>query len=98
MSNDTQSDTLDLIRKKLRFRAWHRGTKEVDLIMGHFADQSLDSLGVDELEQFEALLDAPDLEVFGWIIGRDPVPTAYQNKVMEQLQNFDISAAIGRTT
>lgn len=98
MSSDTTTDTLNLLRKKLRFRAWHRGTREVDLIMGHFADQSLDGLGLSELKQFEALLDAPDLEVFGWIIGRDPVPAAYQNDVMARLQNFDISTAIGRSS
>lgn len=98
MSSDTPTDTLNLLRKKLRFRAWHRGTREVDLIMGHFADQSLDGLGLPELEQFEALLDAPDLEVFGWIIRRDPVPAAYQNEIMDLLQNFDISTVIGRST
>lgn len=98
MSSDKTTDISNVLRKKLRFRAWHRGTREVDLIMGHFADQALVGLGLPELKQFEALLDAPDLEVFGWVIGRDPVPAAHQNTVMTLLQNFDISTAIGRST
>ena len=95
MSDDGAADKLEQQRKKLRFRAWRRGTREVDLIMGHFADQYLSRLDASELAQFEALLDAPDLEVFGWIIRRDPVPAAYQNRIMELLQDFDIPSAIG---
>ena len=83
------TDDLDIIRKKLRFRAWHRGTKEADLVMGRFADANLDGFGPDELAQFAALLDAPDLDVYGWVIGREPVPAAYQTDVMAQLQAFD---------
>ena len=82
---------LDILRKKLRFRAWHRGTKEVDLMMGRFADANLDSYGAEELAHFAALLEAPDLEVYDWVIGKVPVPAEYQTDVMSALQAFDFT-------
>jgi antitoxin CptB len=86
----TESD-IHILRKKLRFRAWHRGTKEVDLMMGRFADATLDRYDTDQLEQFGALLDAPDLEVYDWVIGKFPVPEEFQTGVMTELQAFDFT-------
>lgn len=56
--------SLDLIRRRIRLRAWRRGMREMDLILGGFADARLDTLDGAELAQFEALLDAPDDEAF----------------------------------
>jgi antitoxin CptB len=55
--------------KRLRYRAHHRGMKEVDLILGPFADAHLASLGEAELEAFEQLLDIPDQQIYGWVVG-----------------------------
>lgn len=87
-------EPLDILRKKLRFRAWHRGTREVDLIMGSFADLFLDQFDHDKLHQFEALLDAPDLDVYDWIVRGEPVPDIYRNDVIEMLREFDVAAAV----
>jgi antitoxin CptB len=61
---------LDLMRRRIRLRAWRRGMREMDLILGGFADARLETLDGEELAQFEALLDAPDDETFRAIRAR----------------------------
>ncbi len=82
-------DDLEKMRRKLKFRAWHRGTREADLIMGQFGDANLATMSQDELDQFDALLEAQDLDVYNWIIGKEPVPQEFDNDVMKQLLAFD---------
>lgn len=53
--------------KRLRMRAWRRGTKEMDLILGPFADDRLTSLSPDMIARFETLLDENDHDLYGWI-------------------------------
>lgn len=96
MSDASSHESLDLLRKKLRFRAWHRGTREADLIMGSFADRFLDQFDVGMLRQFEALLDAPDLDVYDWIVRGETVPEIYNNDIIEMLREFDVAAAVRR--
>ena len=67
-------DELEYRRKRLRFRAWHRGTKEADLLLGPFADASLDSLDEDGLAGFEALLARSDPEIVDWMTGAAEPP------------------------
>jgi len=86
---DQEFSELDIVRKKLRFRAWHRGTKEADLIMGQFADANINSMDQKALDQFDALLDAQDLDVYNWVIGKEPVPPEHDNEVMKQILAFD---------
>ena len=68
------TSTLERRRRRLRYRAWHRGTREADLILGRFADAHLSGFGEAELAAFEALLERPDPEIFDWIHGTAPVP------------------------
>ena len=75
-------------RKRLLFRAQRRGFKEVDLIFGAYAESHLARLDEAELDQFEALLTAPDQEVYAWLRGAEPVPAAYDNPVFAGLQNM----------
>ena len=67
-------DDLEYRRKRLRFRAWHRGTKEADLLLGPFADASLDSLDEGGLASFEALLARSDPEIMDWMTGAAEPP------------------------
>lgn len=96
MSDTPLHEPLELLRKKLRFRAWHRGTREADLIMGSFADRFLGQFDIDMLHQFEALLDAPDLDVYDWIVRGGTVPEKYRNDIIEMLREFDVAAAVRR--
>ncbi len=74
--------------KRMRFRAWHRGFKEMDLILGSFADRRLDELNADELDQFEEILEAEDGPLYHWITGKVPMPDAYNTPIMTQIRDF----------
>jgi antitoxin CptB len=75
-------------RKRLLFRAQRRGFKEVDLIFGAYAEAHLFGLDAAGLDQFEALLAAPDQEVYAWLRGAEPVPAEHDNAVFAGLQSF----------
>ncbi len=77
---------------KLKFRAWHRGFREADLVIGPFADAHLASFDRRQLDEFERLLEVPDQDLWGWIIEREPVPEAFLSDVMEQLRAYRFSA------
>jgi len=74
--------------KRMRFRAWRRGFREADLIMGPFADSHAQTLDAAGLDAFEALLDQQDQDVYEWITGRTPAPPAFEGPVLEQLRAF----------
>ena len=73
-------------RKRLLFRAQRRGFKEVDLIFGDYAEAALATLDETGLDQFEALLKAPDQEVYAWIRDAEPVPAEHDNPVFAGLK------------
>jgi antitoxin CptB len=73
-------------RKRLLFRAQRRGFKEVDLIFGAYAGEALFGLDEQGLDQFEALLKAPDQDVYAWVRGAAPVPSEFENGVFEGLK------------
>lgn len=73
-------------RKKLLFRAQRRGFKEVDLIFGTFAAEELAGLCDAELDQFEALLIAPDQEVYAWLRGHTPPPAELDTPLFARMQ------------
>ena len=75
-------------RKRLLFRAQRRGFKEVDLIFGAYAQDHLSQLDGPGLDQFEALLTAPDQEVYAWLRGAEPVPAEHDNAVFAGLKSF----------
>ena len=78
--------------QKLRFRAWRRGFREADLILGPFADSHVWSMTPEELDLFEALLDAPDQPMFAWVMGHAPTPAEFDNSVMDRVKAFRFSA------
>ena len=75
------SDGLEPRRKKALFRAWHRGTKEMDFVMGHFADAHIAGLSEADLADFEHLLDVSDRELFAWVVGTEPVDPIHDRPV-----------------
>ena len=78
----------DVRLKKLRFRAWHRGFREADLILGPFADAHLAQLSADQLDAFEALIEQPDPDLYAWIIGSAPTPEAFNGEVLDLIRSF----------
>ena|SRR5215468_691412 len=82
------SDGLDPRRRKLKFRSWHRGIREMDLIMGRFADACIERLDDAELDELERLMDVPDPEVYAWITGESVPPSDFDTPVLRQLRAF----------
>ena len=83
------TETLENRRKRLRFRSWHRGTQEMDLLIGSFADAHLDDFDAAQLGRFEALLDVPEPVVYDWILGRTQAPSEYDHDVLRLLLDFE---------
>ncbi len=77
-------------RKRLRFRSWHRGTRELDLMLGRFADRFINSLTTPQLDRYEALLDQPDPDIYRWISGGDKPPAAHDTDVMEMIKSIKV--------
>ncbi len=75
--------------KRLKFRAWHRGTRESDFTMGCFFDRFSPKWGEAEIAWFEALLDEDDADVLGWALGSVEVPKKYQGSLMDALRKLD---------
>src|SRR5258705_9012396 len=85
------SEGLDLRRRKLLFRSWHRGMREMDLIMGRFADCALAVMGEPELAEFERLVELPDRDLLTWITGEADVPATYDSALFRWLREFHFS-------
>lgn len=75
--------------KRLSYRAWHRGTKEADLLIGGFLDRHGQSWGEDEMDWFEALLEEQDVDIMAWAIGTAPPPERWCGSMMRRLQTLD---------
>jgi len=88
METHEQGGSSENRRKRLLFRAQRRGFKEVDLIFGAYAQDHLATLDEAGLDQFEALLTAPDQDVYAWLRGAEAVPATYDNDVFAGLKSY----------
>lgn len=79
-------------RRRAAFRAWHRGTREMDLILGRFADSELAGLTHAELEIFEALMGWPDPDLYRWVTGEVRPPAAVDTPFFARLRAFHMTA------
>jgi len=75
--------------KRLHFRAWHRGTREADYMMGGFFDAKSGAWGDAEVLWFERLLEEDDVDIMAWAIGTQPIPDAFEGPLMDQLKKLD---------
>ena len=82
------SDGLDARRKRLLFRCWHRGTREMDLIVGRFADAHLVDLSDAELTELEQLIELPDPDLYAALTGAGSIPAGVPGAVFEKMRNF----------
>ena len=69
--------TLETRIKRLRFRSWHRGCKETDLVLGPFSERALPTLTNQDIDLYELFLDEDDADIWRWITGKD-VPEKYR--------------------
>jgi antitoxin CptB len=82
------SAELDTRRRRLLFRAWHRGIREMDLILGQFADKEIAGLDIAALDQFEAILGEDDNDLFKWICGEAAMPQRLQTPLFTRIAAF----------
>jgi antitoxin CptB len=93
MSGTTRSsEGLDERRRRLLFRAWHRGMREVDLITGRFADAYIGSLSEVEVGEFERLMDVPEPDLLNWVMGATETPKDYDTALFRRLRDFNRGA------
>ncbi len=89
MTGSTRSsDGLDNRRKRLLFRCWHRGTREMDLILGRFADAEIADLTDDELRDLEILIEVPDPDLYAALTGSIPPGADHAGPLFERIKAF----------
>ena len=89
MTGSTRSsDGLDDRRKRLLFRCWHRGTREMDLILGRFADLAIADLTDTELGQLEQLIEVPDPDLYAALTGDAPLDPEYATALFDRIKAF----------
>lgn len=74
-------------RRRALYRAWHRGMRETDLMLGTFADREIARMSDDDLGRFEALLDEADSDLLSWITGQAPVPAAHDTAMFGRIRD-----------
>ena len=82
------TDPFEMRRKKLLWRACHRGIKEMDILMGGFARKRLESMSAADLDAFEALIELPDQDMLSWITGETTVPPDVKNDLLQEFVKF----------
>lgn len=91
MQNTTPISPLDPRRKRLIFRSWHRGTREMDLIMGRFADAHVPGMSEDDLAAYERLLSCQDPDLYDWYTGKTLVPANEHSAVLDHFLKFRLA-------
>ena len=92
-SNDNQAEDPRTVRiKRMRFRAWHRGIKEMDLLMGGFADLHLAGMSDAELDAFERIMTVPDQQLYGILVRDEPRPPGLDEALMDRFAAYCLSA------
>lgn len=89
-SKDAGED-IAMRRRRLRYRAWHRGTKEMDLVLGPYADAHAERLGAGELTRLETLMDEEDTDLLKWVMGQEPVPEGVDSPLLAEIIAFRIA-------
>jgi antitoxin CptB len=89
MTGSTRSSGgLDDRRKRLLFRCWHRGTREMDLILGRFADAEIAVLTESELTDLESLIEVPDPDLYAALSGGALLAPEYRTALFDRIKSF----------
>jgi len=82
------AEAIEIRRKRLLFRSWHRGTRELDLLLGPFAERHLSSFSGPELDRYEALLACEDARLFDWVARGEVPPPDLDGEMLRRLRDF----------
>ncbi|QGM94910.1 succinate dehydrogenase assembly factor 2 [Methylocystis rosea] len=78
----------DMRRRRIRVRAWRRGMREMDILLGGFVDARVETLPAQALDELETLLDLPDAAVFQWLSGAEQPPAEHDTPLLRQIIAF----------
>ena len=78
------------LRKKLFFRSCHRGIKEMDIILGSFAEEYIPKMTEEELLKLQEILDIPDQELLSWCMNKEKVPQKYESNILNLIINYKL--------
>ncbi|MEG3617305.1 succinate dehydrogenase assembly factor 2 [Magnetovibrio sp. PR-2] len=81
---------MDPKRKRLLYHCNHMGMKENDVMFGNFAEAHIETLTDADVVELEALLQNSDLDLFKWVLGKEPVPEQWNTALMKRLQDFNV--------
>ena len=84
-------EDLETRRKRLHYHSWHRGTKELDLVLGQFAERHLPAMNETEMTLYEAILDENEHDIYAWLAGREAVPAEHDNHIMRMILDFKLT-------
>ena len=89
MTGMTRSSAgLDDRRRRALYRAWHRGMRETDLILGSFADSEISDLDETELLEFEKILEQTDADILKWVTGEQAAPSAFDSVLFSRIKKY----------
>ena len=83
---NTAPEPLDNRRRRLIFRAQHRGTYENDLLIGDFVKARIATMTQTELDEIEAVMEFPDAELADWLTGRKPIPPHADSPMLQRIR------------
>lgn len=83
-----ESEDREIRIKRLKYRANHRGIKEMDIVLGGFANRHLDQLGESQVEDFEKLLDEHDRDLLMWVTGEMEFPVQDLQEIFDQVVRY----------
>ncbi len=79
--------SIEISRKKILFQAKHRGTKEMDVILGQYAEKEVKNMGEHELKLFEKIMHMSDIDLYNWITGKEDLPQNINNEILQKIIN-----------
>lgn len=82
------SGNMDARRRKLLFRSWHRGMREMDLILGQYADKYLVGFTEAQLDEYEILLEVFDRDLLKWVTAESETPAEYDTPLFRDIIAF----------
>ena len=83
-----KNEPVETARKRLIFRSWHRGTREIDLLLGRFADVHVPEFDGEALALYDKLLENDDPDIYNWVTGAEDVPDTENSEVLKLLVEF----------
>ena len=88
---DTGGERLEERRRRLHYRAWRRGTREMDLVLGRYADAHIGSFDSAGLDRFEALCELSDTDLWDWVSRASEAPAGVDAQLIQDLRRFQES-------